>query len=212
MKKTIIIIALALSAFASAFAQRTVIKQSFVEVSGGMSFKPDIVGTAEWPGKALAFSGGYGRYTRLGYWGAGASFANQLKKLPDYELNMPYTDISAYGQYMFRIAATRSRSVNLYGGGGIGLGLQIMDTGNYCKDYEFTLTKKEYSNGETKTVTKTLTSGDMFFLLHIFGALEGEFFFAPKVAFVLRAAVGVEPITSFDPLVLQATGGFRFNL
>lgn len=210
MKKIFLVVALLMVTAASSFAQRTVIGQSFVSGDFGMSLKS--AGVQEWPGKALAFDVEYGHYTRLGYWGAGVGMANQLKKLTDYELNLPYTDISAYGQYMFRITGTRSRSVNLYGGGGAGLGLQIMDMGNYCKDYEFTITRKEYSGGETKTVTKTLSSGDIFFLLHIFGNIEGEFFFAPKVAFVLRASVGVSPLTSFDPLILQATGGFRFDI
>lgn len=212
MKKAVIIVALLVFTAASSFAQRTVIGQSFVAGDFGMSVNPNIVKEREWPNKVFVFNAEYGHYTRLGYWGVGVGMANQLKKLTDYNLNLPYSDVSAYGQYMFRIAGTRSRGVNLYGGGGAGLGLQIMDMGNYCKDYEFTITKKEYSGGETKTVTKTLSSGDIFFLLHIFGNLEGEFFFAPKVAFVLRATVGVNPLTSFDPLILQATGGFRFNI
>lgn len=212
MKRTILIAALVFLTAASSFAQRTVIGQSFVGVNAGMSLKPAIVGTAEWPGKAMAFGAEYGRYTRIGYWGVGASFADQVKKLQDYDLNLPYTDISAFGHYMFRIAGSRSRAVNLYGGAGAGLGLQIMDRGNYCGDYEFTITQKQYSGGETKTVSKTLSSGDMFFLLDIFASAEGEFFFTPKIAFVLRATVGVEPLTKFDALRLQATGGFRFNL
>lgn len=212
MKKKIFLVVALMVLATTSFAQRTVIGQSFVAVSGGISFKPDIVGTAEWPGKAIALNAEYGHYTRLGYWGAGINASDQIKKLKDYNLNLPYSNISAFGQYMFRIVGSRSRGVNLYGGAGAGLGLQIMDRSNYCKDYEFTIVQKQYSGGETKTVTKTLSSGDMFFLLDLFANVEGEFFFAPKVAFVLRATVGVDPMTKFDALVLQATGGFRFNI
>ncbi len=115
MKRTVIIIVMSVLAFAgSAYAQRTMNKQC--SISGCGSFNG-----VSW-GTELDVSG----YTLAGLWYGGVRFNDYRIGLSSGD-DMHYGHLTGNGGYMFRIAGTRNRCVNLYVGGGIFCGIEIID-------------------------------------------------------------------------------------
>ena len=104
-----------------ASAQRTMSGRSSLRVSSLFN------------GRSVCAEAFYERYTLGGYWDAGVSTDNFV--LPAGNLSVKVADFSAAGGYMQRLAATRSRSLNLYVGGGILAGTELVDPRNEIPDY-----------------------------------------------------------------------------
>lgn len=72
----------------------------------------------------------YSRYTLNGFWSAGISCNDYKARLSTGGIlngMFRYGHIGLCGGYMFRIAGTRDRSINLYGGGNIFIGAELAD-------------------------------------------------------------------------------------
>lgn len=68
----------------------------------------------------------YNQYTLVGMWNAGARVSDYtLATTTEYPIEA--IQITATSSYLGRIAATRSRRLNLYGGGGIFFGYEFLD-------------------------------------------------------------------------------------
>ena len=85
--------------------------------------------------------------------------------------NLEYVHYYAFGGYMHRLAGTRRRSVNLYGGGGVFMGAEVLDP---------------MSRLPKDTV---LGIGRTAFLYGVYAGLSAEFFIVEKVAVMAGALV-----------------------
>ena len=110
----------------------------------------------------------YGQYTLGGFWAVGAS-GHLYDTATSSEYRLEYTHCYAFGGYMHRLAGTRRRSVNLYGGGGVFMGAEVLDP---------------MSRLPKDTV---LGIGRTAFLYGVYAGLSAEFFIVEKVAVMAGA-------------------------
>lgn len=97
-----------------ASAQRTLSGQSALGLS------------ARYNGTSVGAEAFFSQYTLNGYWQAGIT--GDLFDVPlSAGVEMDYLDVSLKGGYAYRLTGARSRSVNLYGGGGVFAGVEWMD-------------------------------------------------------------------------------------
>lgn len=68
----------------------------------------------------------YCRYTLGGFWEAGLMGCDYRTSLSTGH-TLRYDNVLAAGGYLFRLAGTRSRRLNLYGGGGVFAGVELLD-------------------------------------------------------------------------------------
>lgn len=68
----------------------------------------------------------YGQYLSSSFWEVGVSALWRDYAIND-EYTMQYMPTTAYGNWLYRIAATRSRSLNIYAGAGAFLGWEFYD-------------------------------------------------------------------------------------
>ena len=68
----------------------------------------------------------YEQYTLSGYWQTGVS-GNLYKANLSSGDTLDYLHVIAEGGFLFRLAGTRSRSLNLYAGGGALAGVELLD-------------------------------------------------------------------------------------
>ena len=98
----------------TASAQRTMSGQGSLTVSG------------VYTGTSAGVEAFFSQYTLGGFWEAGlmgCDYHGLLSKGHAFR----YDDVLAVGGYMFRVAATRGRGFNLYAGGGMIAGVEILD-------------------------------------------------------------------------------------
>lgn len=165
----------------SAFGQRTMKGQIFAEMAGCWT-----------PGATL----GAGGYTISGYWCAGAEGLLMRRSLAmGGEAMAEHLDIyhlKARGGYMYRFVGTRSRAVNLYGGGEAWVGLETLDPFHTMPD----------------DIVLSIDDGNSF----VFGVtprLEAEFFLGNHFAIVLGGRVPVAFLSRLRMFNYQGTVGFR---
>lgn len=116
------IICMAISALISllcteASAQRTMRGQFFAAAEGGAGILP---------GDIAAGGVRAGQYLSGAYWAAGAAASVSGQGLSSGD-RMEYLRISAYGDWMWRLAGTRDRLLSLYAGAGLFLGYEAYD-------------------------------------------------------------------------------------
>lgn len=68
----------------------------------------------------------YGQYLPSSYWEAGVNALWRSHDIND-ESKMQYMPLSVYGEWLYRVVGTRSRSLNLYAGAGVFLGWEFYD-------------------------------------------------------------------------------------
>lgn len=118
---------------------------------------------------------------------------------PDY-ITLPtshqlgYIPINVGADYMYRVAATRSRSINLYVGGGIFLGWEIYDPFKRLPSYIDT----GFGNGT--------------FIYGVAPAVASEFFIARTVALSLEARMPVSISSKTEILKLYLKAGIKVNI
>lgn len=118
---------------------------------------------------------------------------------PDY-ITLPtshqfgYIPINVGGDYMYRVVATRARSVNLYVGGGVFLGWEFYDPFKKVPPYIDT----GFGKGN--------------FVYGVAPALESEFFITRTVALTLGARMPVSISSKTEILKLHLRAGFRVNI
>ena len=118
---------------------------------------------------------------------------------PDYVLlstshPLEYIPVTVGADYMHRIAATRSRSVNLYVGGGVFLGWEFYDPFRRLPSY----------------IDTGLESGA--FIYGIAPSIVSEFFFTRTVGFILGARMPVSISSKTEILKLHLKAGIRVNI
>ena len=105
-----------------------------------------------------------------------------------------YVPINVGADYMYRVAATRARSVNLYVGGGVFLGWELYDPFKRVPSYIDT----GFGKGN--------------FIYGVAPALESEFFITRTVAVTLGARMPVSISSKTEILKLHLKAGFRVNI
>jgi hypothetical protein len=118
---------------------------------------------------------------------------------PDY-ISLPtghqlgYIPINVGADYMYRVAATRARSVNLYVGGGVFLGWELYDPFKRVPSYIDT----GFGKGN--------------FIYGVSPALESEFFITRTVALTLGTRMPVSISSKTEILKLHLKAGLRVNI
>ena len=105
-----------------ASAQRTMPGRSTVAIMGG------------WNGSSVRAGAFFGQYTLNGYWEAGLVGDEHMIPM-SVGGKLHCDDVVVSGEYQFRMAAARSRVFNLYGGGGVFLGAELVDPMRRLPDY-----------------------------------------------------------------------------
>ena len=157
----------------SASAQRT--------MNGQSSLCPSV----HWTGSSFGAEAFFSQYTLGGFWEAGLS-AKQYKKDTSAGVDINSLNIAAIGNYLFRLAGTRSRSVNLYGGAGAFIGYEAIDPMHKLPS----------------TIQTNLKNG--YFLYGLQAKLVAEFFISKSFAFTLNGCV---PINFSSPM-----GWFHYDI
>lgn len=180
----VLVLALLLVPASGVFAQRTMKGQIFIDASGGWK-----------PGATI----GAGGYLIPGYWCAGVEGMLLSRRLAQAGSVMTgRLDVyhaGAHGGFMYRFVGTRSRAVNLYGGGEAWLGLESVDPfGRLPED-----------------VVLSIADGTTF----VFGVtprLEAEFFLGRRVALTLGGRLPLTFMSRMGILSYQGTAGIRILL
>lgn len=144
-------------------------------------------------GHSFGAGAAYGQYTLSGYWTTAISFNDYRKEISTGD-KFQYEHLSVKGGYMFRIAGTVKRDVNLYGGCGAFIGCELMDPFGRLPFYI-----------ETNT-------NDFRFLYGIYGGVCLEIFVSEKTALIFGVELPVNFSSVFDAVHYQAGIGCRFLL
>ena len=145
-----------------ASAQRTMPGRCCVATAGG------------WNGSSVSAEAFFSQYTLNGFWEAGVLGSDY--KLPmNVGGSVHYEHLAAAGGYQFRLAATRDRAVNLYGGGGAFIGAELFDPMHRLPAY-YSLSVKRES-----------------FLYGIYARTEAEFFLGRRLALTAGASARLTP-------------------
>ena len=168
----------------AASAQRTMKGQLHVGAQASLSADPRLPAGGE-----LSF----GSYLLDSY------IAGWINVTPDFISlatghQLGYIPINVGADYMYRVAATRARSVNLYVGGGVFLGWELYDPFKRVPSYIDT----GFGKGN--------------FIYGVAPALESEFFITRTVALTLGARMPVSISSKTEILKLHLKAGFRVNI
>ena len=162
-----------LAASIPASAQRTMSGQSSIGLS------------ARYNGSSVGAEAFYGMYTLGGLWDVSLSGDRYTVGISTGS-RLEYYDICAKGGYLFRLLATRSRSLNLYAGGGIFAGAELLDPQGRIPSY--------IDLGAPQTA----------FLYGIYAETTLEVFLGTRCAFLLT---GILPLNFSSPVSMLHYGG-----
>lgn len=195
MRKSLLtLLALAAVAVSPLHAQRTAKGERFLLLSGDYMLVNGYGGTAA-----------FGVYTMNGFWEGAADVTFQ-----GYTIGAEPARSGRYlacAGYMVRLASSRNRSVNLYGGGGVLMGAGTMS----ASDMGWTALNE--SAGTEWFTDQT------YFLYGVYPKVEMEAFLSENLAFdiAVRAPLNIFPTTysalqSVIGLVhCQVSAGFKYN-
>ena len=105
-----------------------------------------------------------------------------------------YVPINVGADYMYRVAATRARSVNLYVGGGVFLGWELYDPFRRLPSYIDT----GFGNGA--------------FIYGVSASIASEFFITRTVALTLESRMPVSISSKTEILKLHLKAGIKVNI
>ena len=91
-----------------------------------MSGQFSLAVSAHYNGSFLGAEAFLSQYTLIGFWEAGVGGDAFTAPLSN-GLRLEYADVAARGGYLFRLACTRNRALNLYAGGGALVGIEAID-------------------------------------------------------------------------------------
>ena len=166
-------------------AQRTMRGESLLTAEAHYPFS-----SPYWMGADLS----YGQYLLSSYWKTGICATEYSHPLDGEELSMGYLHAAAYGEWMYRLAGTRNRCLNLYGGAGAFLGYEAVDAWDLIPSEM----KEDYASG--------------YFLYGLSASLELEIFLSRRVAVTLVGRLPVNFSSQFGWLHYHAGAGLRVNL
>lgn len=112
----------------------------------------------------------FGQYTLVGYWEAGVTADNYYASLSTGQ-RLQYGHLAAAGDFMFRLAANRQRSVNLYTGAGVFAGVEMVDPFHRLPSY------------------LDLPVAGKSFLYGLYGKVLAEFYLGRRFAFTVEGCV-----------------------
>lgn len=181
LKISLLILVCEVSFMSNALAQRTMAGQGFLSADCLYDFE-NFGAMAE-----------YGQYTLGGFWTVGAS-GHFYDAMTSSKYNLEYVHYYVFGGYMHRLAGTRRRSVNLYGGGGVFMGAEVLDP---------------MSRLPKDTV---LGIGRTAFLYGVYAGLSAEFFIVEKVAVMAGALVPLNFSSGIRMLNYDACLGLKVML
>ena len=165
-------------------AQRTMKGQLHIGAQASMSADPQIP-----IGGEISF----GSYLLDSY------ITGWINVTPDYVIlptshRLGYIPINVGADYMYRVAASRARSVNLYVGGGVFLGWELYDPFKKIPPYIDT----GFGNG--------------VFIYGVAPAIDSEFFITRTVAVTLGARMPVSISSKTEILKLHLKAGIKINI
>lgn len=178
------VILLTLYSAHNGYAQRTMRDQNLLTIS---------VQTPCTGARDFGASVSYGRYLLDSYWRTCVSAIPRGIQLSTGD-RMDLLGIRAGADYMYRIAATRSRSFNLYGGGGAFIGYEIYDP--------FTRLAPNINTGLK----------DGAFIYGINASIEAEVFIARRIALTVACATPLTFGSVTRWIRINATAGIRINI
>jgi len=135
----------------------------------------------------------YGRYTIEGYWKAGGGAMTQGVPLSAGR-SLQLLTVKAQGDYMHRLAASRSRSVSVYAGCGAFIGYETYDPAGRLP-----------SSIETGL-------GEGAFIYGLVPQVELELFFTRSIALVAAIEAPLTFSSAVHWLRAQVRGGLRINI
>lgn len=135
----------------------------------------------------------FGKYLLASYWNAGI-LGNLYSQKVNNENSMQYAHLAAYGEWLYRVIGTRSRSINLYVGGGAFLGYEAYDPFKKLPSY----------------INTGLGSGAFLYGIH--AKAEAEFFIAKKLAVVLSGRFPINFSSPLSNLNVNLMAGLRLNI
>lgn len=135
----------------------------------------------------------YEPYTLTGFWQAGVQ-GNLYKAGLSTAHSLDYVHALAQGGYQFRLAGTRSRSLNLYAGGGALVGVEILDAWRRLP-YYLDLGKSRYA-----------------FIYGLYSSAMLEWFVSRQWALVLHAGLPVTFGSAIGALHWNVGIGLKWNL
>lgn len=135
----------------------------------------------------------YSQYTLNGFWYVGVC-GNDYFGWYAPEKKIRYDHLSANGGYLFRLAGTRSRSVNLYGGGEVFVGVELTDPFSELPD-QFRAAIEHYR-----------------FLYGVAPKILAEFFVSSGFAFTVFGSVPINFSSDYSNFNFNVGAGFRIML
>lgn len=132
--------------------------------------------SANWTISSLGAEAYYGEYLLYGYWFAGANFNDRFELDGPSQENIHFPRMQAFGGYMGRLYGSRSRSFNLYAGGDVFLGMEVLDM---------------YKTLTAPTMKALLENGlsETRFIYGVALRLESEAFLSPALAVTPRIRI-----------------------
>lgn len=167
-----------------AHAQRTMSKQDMITLYG---FTP-LTGLNNLGGEVC-----WGRYLLNSFWKVKVDAESSCHTLKTGH-TMNTCDFTLGGNYLHRLTGTRSRSVNLYLGGGAFVGYEFYDPQKKLPEY----------------IDTGLPIGN--FLYGINATVDGEFFILRTVALVVYAELPINFSSPLSKVRYRAGLGIRINL
>lgn len=177
-------ISMAISAHSECQAQRTMQfrKHITADAVSGFTSKSDF-------GGGVAFGG----YLLKGYWNTEITAIPLSVHLSTGD-RMRYMQITATGEYLYRILTVRSRAFSLYGGGGVFLGWEFYDP--------------------MRKLPEEIDIGiaDGTFLYGVRPRIETEVFFCRNAALVIGTSIPVNLSSPVRKYHIELTAGIRLNI
>lgn len=164
-----------------ASAQRTMPGRSCVAIMGG------------WNGSSASAGAFFSQYTLNGFWEAGILGSDYMLPM-SVGSSLRYDHLALVGGYQFRLVANRSRSLNLYGGGGGFIGAELVDPMRKLPD------------------CLSLSVPSESFLYGIYAKTEAEFFIGRRFAITAEAGLQITPSDKLRLFGFIAGLGFKLIL
>lgn len=186
-KKFLLFLSISLFLFCmSAHAQRTAYGERMLSVKGA------------WTISSLGGELQYGQYLMNGFWFGGLNLSNRVEKDEPTSERVHFPRLQLNGGYMFRLFGSRTRAINIYGGGDAFIGVEMFDFWKILT---------------SPTRLSFLETGfsEYRFIYGVAPRAEAEFFVFPSVALLVNARIPICFNTKFEILGWELGGGVKIN-
>lgn len=184
--KRVIIALLLLASTLSANAQRTAVGMNQISAS------------ANWNISSLGGEILYGHYLAHGYWFGNVGFSDRAEKDVQLSETVHHQRLQVGGGYMARLYGTKTRNLNIYGGGDTFIGAEMLDA---FRNLTPSARQSFYTAGFT----------DFRFIYGLSARLEAEYFPINNLAIIGLIRVPLYLNTKFSLLGIEMGVGARVN-